>query len=73
MSKPIKANITLEATNGAPALAAMIAKLLEQAGAEVSFSDKRISKLSHRKVNLQGLKVNFGRLVWAREEEADRW
>jgi len=71
-TKPIRANITLESTMGTPAIAGMIAHLFIEAGATVVLRDSRIS-IPSKKPNLKGLEINLGRLVWIREEEADKW
>ena len=65
-------NLTIEATQGGPALAGMIAHVLHSAGAKVKYSDLRI-RLPDGPVSLGGLTVFINRVVWVREEEGERW
>ena len=77
MSQPLR--IHLEAPNAAPALAALLARVLEAHGANVHFEDSRCKpekETSGTVVSveqLKGLDAYFGRTTWVREEEADRW
>lgn len=52
----------------------MIARILADAGATVSFGDDRCENLEAKTVkSLEGLHVHIGQLTWARDEESDRW
>ena len=73
-SSRIRVRLDVAANKGTPALASMIARILADAGATVSFGDDRCDNLDVKTVkSLEGLHVHIGQLTWARDEESDRW
>lgn len=71
-----RVRLSVDATVGTPALAAMIARVLAAAGAHLSFEDDRaksdyLSAFENRP--LEGLHIHIGQLTWVRQEEAQRW
>ena len=73
-SSRIRARLDVAANKATPALASMIARILADAGATVSFGDDRCENLEAKTVkSLEGLHVHIGQLTWARDEESDRW
>lgn len=61
------------ATSG---IVALIAQVLEDNGAQVTFGDprgeeSRLSRVTNH--GLKGLHVHFDRMTWVRQEEARRW
>jgi hypothetical protein len=71
---PIRVRLDVTANRGTPALASMIARILADAGATVSFGDDRCDNLEAKTAkSLEGLHVHIGQLTWARDEESDRW
>ena len=71
--EPIKVRLSIDATKGTPSLAAMIGKVLQDAGATITASDQVMSTPTEFKPNLRGLQVHIGQLTWVRDEEAQRW
>ena len=68
---PERAHITLEASTGAPLLAGMIARLLIDAGATCTVPD--VDYIPAKTPDLGGLHVHFGRTVWVRQEQSERY
>jgi len=60
--------LDVAANKATPAIASMIARILADAGAMVSFGDDRCDNLEAKAVkSLEGLHVHIGKLTWARE------
>ena len=68
---PTQAHITIESPMAGPAIAALIGRVLLEAGAEVSL-DPKLGPLPDKTKNLLGLQIHIGRTIWVRQEEADR-
>lgn len=66
-----KVRLSIDATNSTPILAAMIAQVLINAGANVTTDDPRVWEVPSK--SLKGLSIHIGQLTWVRQEEADRW
>ena len=74
LAQPLRVRLDVAANRATPALASMLARILTDAGATVTFADERCDYLPAQTVkNLDGLHVHFDRLTWARDEESDRW
>lgn len=69
---PLAMRLDVAANKSTPALTSMLVKLLQDAGAAVTWDDPRISQVEH-KISLQGLRVHIDRLTWVHEVEAQRW
>lgn len=60
--------LDVAANKATPALASMIARILADAGATVSFGDDRCDNLEAKAVkSLDGLHVHIGKLTWAHD------
>ena len=69
---PLAVRLSFEANRGTPALASMIARVLLEAGAKVTFGPNA-AEMPERPCNLLGLHVHIDRLTWVRDEESERW
>ena len=69
---PLAVRLSFEANRGTPALASMIARVLLEAGATVTFGNNA-AEMPERPCNLRGLHVHIDRLTWVRDEESERW
>jgi hypothetical protein len=67
----IQIRISIDSTGGTPAIASMLKRILEDHGATVAYSDKRIEETD--RTDLRGLRVFIDRLTWVKREDADRW
>jgi len=58
--------LDVAANKATPALASMIARILADAGATVSFGDDRCDNLEAKAVkSLEGVHIHIGKLTWA--------
>lgn len=72
LPSPLAVRLSFEANRGTPALASMIARVLLEAGATVTFGNNA-AEMPERTSNLLGLHVHIDRLTWVRDEESERW
>lgn len=70
---PTVARLSIDANHAGPILAAMIGRILSDAGAKVAFTRADITPLNKPIKSLEGLTVVIDRVTWVRDEEAARW
>ncbi len=68
-----RVRLSIDATTSTPVLAAMIARVLTNAGATVTAGNGVNAMSIDPEFRLDGLHIHIGQLTWVREEEADRW
>lgn len=73
VSPPMSVRLSFEANRGTPCIASIIAKVLSDAGAFVTFGENAAEMPSRSFRTLAGLHVHIDRLTWVRDEEAVRW
>ena len=66
---PIKVAITLEATQAGPAIAALLARVLHDLGADVTLPNGATVPGGDPVRSLEGLEVEFVRTVWVVDRE----
>lgn len=69
---PPSLRLHIDGNKATPIFAAMLARVLTDAGATVTFSNRDISVVE-KTPNLAGLHVHIDRLTWVRDEEAEQW
>lgn len=70
---PLAVRLSFDANRCTPSLASMIARVLRDAGATVTFGDNAAEMPEKPVKTLEGLRVHIDRLTWVCDEEADRW
>jgi len=70
---PMALRISIEGNRGTPLLASVIARILKDYGAHVTFGDNKAEMPEKLSANLYGLHVHIDRLTWVRDEESARW
>lgn len=70
---PLSVRLSVDANRCAPSLASMIARVLRDAGATVTFGDNAAEMPEKPITTLRGLRVHIDRLTWVCDEEAERW
>jgi hypothetical protein len=73
-AKPIVVRVKMDSPLAGPAIAELLARVLNAAGATVSFYKDLGSKIDDSDVpTLKGLHFHLERPTWVREEEVVRW